>query len=83
MKKIIDDFINSLNNDTQGFSQRKIAVASIMTSVFIANMAYIHNCYIKNLFDSTFILWLTTMIGFVSATFVALYGTKQKDNSPS
>ena len=80
MQKIINDFINSLNNDNQGYSQRKLAVASIMTSVFIANIIYIYNCFTKNLFDSTFILWLTTMIGFVSATFVALYGTKQKDS---
>lgn len=80
MKKIIDDFIKSLNNDTQGYSQRKLAIASVMTCVFIANIVYIYNCYARNLFDSTFILWLTTMIGFVSATFVALYGTKQKDS---
>jgi hypothetical protein len=80
MKRYISDFIDSLRNDSQGYSQRKLAVASVMTSVFVANLVYIYNCYQKNLFDSTFILWLTTMIGFVSATFVALYGTKAKQD---
>lgn len=75
---IISDFINSLKTGNGGFSQRKIAIAGILTTVIIANLAYIANCSYRNLFDSTFIMWQTTMIGFISATFVALYGTKQK-----
>ena len=79
IKEFIGDFISSLKTTEGGFSQRKIAIAGILTTVIIANLVYIYNCYIRNLFDSTFILWQTTMIGFISATFVALYGTKKKD----
>jgi len=78
MRKFIDDFVDALKNDNSGHSIRKQSIAGIMTSVMVANFAYIYNCYQRNLFDSTFILWLTTMIGFISATFVALYGTKDK-----
>ena len=77
-KGIISDFIHSLKNVEGGYSQRKIAIAGILTTVIIANLFYIWNCYEKNMFDSIFIARQTTMIGFISATFIALYGTKQK-----
>ena len=77
--KYLNDFIDSLKNDNNGYSQRKLAIASVLFSVFVANVVFIVHCYQKDKFDEIFILWQTTMIGFVSATFVALYGTKQKD----
>ena len=76
----IELILGSLRNDSFGYSQRKIAIAGILTTVIISNILYIINCYEKNLFDGTFISWQITMIGFISATFLALYGTKSKQN---
>jgi len=81
LNTIINDLFGSLRNDSSGYSQRKLIVSGIASTVIIANIAYIYTCYKSNTFDGTFIAWQTTMIGFISATFVALYGTKNKANA--
>ena len=75
------NFFASLKNDNTGWSQRKICVAGFVTVVIVGSFAYIANCLYRDKFDGTFIMWLTTMIGFIATTLTALYGTKDKSSS--
>ena len=75
----IEDFVNSLKNDDSGFGQKKIAIAGVISSIIFGSITFIGNCLYRNLFDSTFILWLTTMIALLSSLLIARHSAKQKD----
>ena len=47
MKNFFINILDSLKNNSAGYSQRKMAIASILTTVLIANITYIVNCYIR------------------------------------
>jgi len=76
----LSDLDNMLKNNELGYSIRKVTVFGIGATMTIANLAYIINCYIHDRFDGTFIAWEAGMVGFISATFVALYAGKNRIN---
>lgn len=65
MKKVIQDLINSLNNEKLGFSGKKLTIITIMFCIVVGHFKLYHSEQWNQLFVSV----LTVDIGFVLTLF--------------